>query len=113
MSEQIAILIERKGKKHFTRFIELFINRAEVSVKEIKSKIPRSTFYKLVLSRIYIINQSIKNLDPSLEPFIIPAFYNDNGKIVYTFKRNCDIKIVDEDPNFFYLRLRVRGSKNA
>lgn len=113
MAEQIIILIERKGRKQFTRFMELFKERSEIPIKEIRSKIPKSTFYDFILSKIYTINQSIKNINPNLEPFIIPAFNNDNGRVIHTFKRNCNIEIIDEDPNFFYLRLRAEEDENA
>ena len=107
MPEQIVILIERKGKKQFTRFIELFKNRPEVSVREIRSKIPKSTFYDFILAKLYSINQSIKNINPDMDPFIIPAFSDFNGRIIQTFRKNCNIEIVDEDPNFFYLKLKM------
>ncbi len=106
MADQIIILVERKERKQFTRFMELFKNRSEIPIKEIRSKIPKSTFYDFILSKIYTLNETIKNIDPSLEPFIIPALNNNNGKIIQTFKRNANIEIIDEDPNFFYLRLK-------
>lgn len=113
MTEQIVILIERKGRKQFTRFMELFKDRSEIPIKEIRSKISKTSFYHFILSKIHTINQSIKNINPSLEPFIIPAFRNDNGRTVQTFRKNCNIEIIDEDPNFFYLRLRTKGDENA
>ena len=111
MPDQVVILIERRGKKQFTRFIEMFKNRAEIPIKEIRSTIPKSTFYEFILGKIYDLNQTIKNIDPSLEAFIVPTLQNNNGKIIQTFKRNCDIEIIDEDPNFFYLRLKANGEK--
>jgi len=107
MGEQVIILVERKGKKQFTRFMELIKDKAEIPIKEIRSQIPKTTFYDFILSKIYNINQTIKNIDPSLEPFLIPTLNNVNGKIIQTFKRNCDIEIIDEDPNYFYLRLKT------
>ena len=107
MGEQIIILVERKGKKQFTKFIEMFKSRQEIPIKELRSKIPKSTFYEFILNKIYVLNQTIKSIDPRLEAFIIPTLQNNNGKIIQTFKRNCDIEIIDEDPNFFYLRLKT------
>ena len=107
MGEQVIILLERKGRKEFSKFMQLFKDKSEIPIKEIRSKIPKSTFYDFILGKICIINQSIKNINPDLEPFIIPAIYNNNGKIIQTFKRNCNIEIMDEDPNFFYLRLKT------
>jgi len=107
MDESVIILIERKGGKQFTRFIELFKNRAEIPIKEVRSKIAKSSYYDFVLSRIYALNETIRNIDPKLESFIAPTLNNTNGKIIQTFKRNCDIEITDEDPNFFYLRIKT------
>lgn len=113
MTEQIVILIERKGRKQFTRFIEMFKDRPEIPIKEIRSTIPKSTFYEFILAKLYSINQSIKNINPSLEPFITPAFSDFNGRIIQTFRKNCNIEIIDEDPNFFYLRLKTGKGENA
>ena len=106
MNEQLIILIERKSKQ-FTRFIELFKNRAEIPIKEVRSKIAKSSYYDLILNKIYVLNETIKNIDPKLECFITPCLNNKNGKIIQTFKRSCDIEIVDEDPNFFYLKVKT------
>ena len=112
MSEQTIILIERKGRAQFSRFIELFKDRAEIPIKEVRSKIPKSTYYDFILNKIYELNETIKNIDPKLESFIAPTLNNNNGKIIQTFKRNSDIEIIDEDPNFFYLRLKCRGDES-
>ena len=106
MAETI-ILIERRGKKHFTSFIELFKNRAEIPIKEVRSKIPKSSYYDFILNKIYALNETVRSIDPKLEHFITPTLINNNGKIVQTFKRNLNIEIIDEDPNFFYLRLKT------
>ena len=106
MDEQVIILIERKGRKQFTRFIELFKNRAEIPIKEVRAKISKSSYYDFVLNRIYDLNEAIRNIDPMLEPFIAPTLNNHNGKIIQTFKRNCEIEITDDDPNFFHIRLK-------
>src|SRR3989338_5248186 len=103
MADKTIILIERKRGKQFTRFIEMFKNRVEIPMKEVRAKIPKSSYYDFILNRIYALNETIKIIDPNLEPFITPTLNNNNGKIVQTFKRNCNIEIVDEDPNFFYL----------
>ena len=107
MKGQTIILIERKGRKQFTRFIELFKNRLEIPIREVRSKIPKSSYYEFILNRIYALNETIRNIDPKLESFIIPTLNNNNGKIIQTFKRNCNIEILDDDPNFFYLRLKT------
>ena len=107
MEGQTIILIERKGGKQFTRFIELFKSRAEIPIKEVRAKISKSSYYDFILNRIYAINETIRKINPNLEAFITPTLNNNNGKIIQTFKRNCNIEIIDEDPNFFYLRLKT------
>ncbi len=112
MAEQIVILIERKSKKHFNRFIELFRTRSEISLKELRSKIPKYSFYYLILKRIHAVNNAIKNIDPNIEPFIAPTLNESNGKIIQAYKRNCEIEIMD-DQNFYYLRVKCNGDKHA
>ncbi len=109
MEHETIILIERKRGKQFTRFIELFKNRAEIPIKEVRAKISKSSYYDFILNRIYDLNETIRNIDPKLEAFITPILSNNNGKIIQTFKRNCNIEIVDHDPNFFYLRIKTNG----
>ena len=105
--EGLVILIERKGGKEFLRFIDLFKKRPEISMKEVHAKIAKSSYYDFILNKIYALNETIKNLDPKLEPFIIPALANTNGKVIQTFKRNRDIEILDDDPNFIYLKVKA------
>ncbi|HLC62254.1 MAG TPA: hypothetical protein VJI52_04520, partial [Candidatus Nanoarchaeia archaeon] len=69
-----------------------------------------SSYYDFILNKIFELNQTIKNIDPQLESFISPTLNNSNGKIIQTFKRNCDIEIIDEDPNFFYLKIKASVS---
>jgi len=68
MHEQVVILIERKGRKQFTRFIELFKNRPEIPIKEIRSKIPKSTFYEFILSKLYTINHYFRHQSSIVPP---------------------------------------------
>lgn len=112
MADETIIMIERKGRTQFTKFIKLFKDRIEVPIKEVRSMMPKSTFYDFILAKIYALNESIKNIHPEIEPFIAPTLKNNNGKIVQTFKRSCDIEIIDEDPNFFYLRIKCRDGDN-
>ena len=109
MEGQTIILIERKGGRQFTRFIELFKSRAEIPIKEVRAKISKSSYYDFILNRIYALNETIRNINPKHEAFIIPILSNNNGKIIQTFKRNSNIEIVDEDPNFFYLKIKTNG----
>ena len=112
MAEEIILLIERAGRKQFSNFLELFIKRSEIPMKEIRLKIPKSTFYDFILTKIYKINLAIKTINPDMESFIIPVLSNRNGKIIQCFRRNCNIEISNEDPNFFYLKLK-KESKDA
>ena len=106
MAEQTIILIERRNSRQFARFIELFKNRSEIPIKEVRSKISKNSFYDIVLSRLYTLNKTIKIIDPRIESFIIPTLNDRNGRIVQTFTRNCEIEMLDKDPNFFHLRLK-------
>ena len=107
MAEQTIILIERKEKTHFAIFIELFKNRIEVPFREVRKKIPNSSYYEFTLNKIHTLNKTIKLLDPEHEAFITPSINDDNGKIIQTFKRNRKLEIIDDDPNFFYLKLKT------
>ena len=105
MAKQYIILIERNDSKQFSKFIGLFKERPEIPINEIRTKIAKSTLYKLVLNKLYTINESIKVIKPNIDSFISPALGHHNGRVVQTLKKNCNIEIMDSDPNFFYLRL--------
>ena len=111
--EQVIILIERKNGKQFSKFIELFKNRTEIPIKEVRAKVAKSSYYDFILNKICDLNETVKNLSQKHEPFIIPTLNNSNGRVIQTFKRNCDIEILDEDPNFFYLRLKSHDQENV
>lgn len=56
MEQQTIILIERKGKTSFTKFIKLFKNRTEIPIKEIRSKMANSSYYDFILNKIFELN---------------------------------------------------------
>jgi hypothetical protein len=113
MTDQFVMLIERLSRKQFSKFIEMFKNRQEIPIKEIRKKIPKSTFYDFILNKVYRINHAIKTLNNDNDGLLIPALIEKNGKVTQCFKRNGKIKIVDEDPYFFYLILQKDNTSSS
>ena len=106
MNEQVLILIDKERSRQFTKFIELFKEKPEIPLTEVRSKIQKNAYYNFVLVKLDAINSTIRSLKPEMQFFISPAFSNRKGKIVHTLKKNCSIEIIDNDPNFFYLKIK-------
>ena len=106
MNEQVLILIDKERSRQFTKFIELFKEKPEIPMTEVRSKIQKNAYYNFVLAKLDALNHTIRSLKPEMQFFISPAFSNRKGKIVHTLKKNCNIEIIDNDPNFFYLKIK-------
>ena len=113
MSEQVIILIDRERKREFSKFIRLFKQRPEIPMTEVRLKIQKYAYYDFILAKLLAINQTIRKIKPDIQFFINPAFCNHKGKIIQTLKKNCNIEIIDDDPNFLYLKLRDGGYEDA
>jgi hypothetical protein len=113
MDEQVIILIDKERSRQFSKFIELFKARPEIPLAEIRSKIQKNAYYDFVLGKIHALNKTIKSIRPEMQFFIHPAFTSHKGKIVQILRRNCNIEIIDNDPNFFYLKLREGGYQDV
>jgi hypothetical protein len=101
----VIILIERRSISHFARFIELFRQRQEIPIREVRSKIAKSTFYYLVLNKIYCINQVIKSISQDTDFFINVTLKQENGKIIQTLRRHENVQIIGQDSNFFHIKV--------
>ena len=94
------IAIEKRGK-NLVRFFEIISKQTEVLDKELKKKVSKSSYYKVVLAEVYKINQLIRHFEPN-SYFCMPDLHKDqNGNVLKTLKRNPNIEI--EDFNGFYL----------
>jgi hypothetical protein len=106
MTEQCLILIEKTNRKQFIRFIEMFMHRQEIPLTEIRSTIPKSTFYDFILVKLHNINKTVQKIDPGIEYFIKPTLSCQNERVVQAFIKNNNIEIIFEDENYFYLKVK-------
>ena len=113
MAEQVLILIDKQRSREFSKFIELFKAKPEISLAELRAKIQKNAYYDFILVKLNAINESIRIIRPDVDSFISPALCRHKGRVVHTMRRNCNIEIIDKDPNFFYLRLKEGGFQHA
>ena len=105
MTDQTIVLVEKRKSKQFNQFIKMFKSRTEIPTAEIRSKIAKSSFQELILEKIYELNETISKISHDSEPFIVPILYNKNGKVIQAFQRRSSIEIIDDDPNYFHLKI--------
>jgi len=101
-----------KRKNNLDKFFELFSKQPVVTIKELKSKVSKSSFYKIVLKKIFDINELLKYFDPNLS-FCEPSFYKDQNENIYqAFKRNPNIEIIDHK-DFYILKVCANGREKG
>lgn len=82
------ILLEKRT--YLLRLLDLFKQKPELSLKEIKQKIPSTSYYRDLLSRIFEINNILHGQKPGY--FIQPTFLKNGSKIISGLRKHPDIK---------------------
>jgi len=97
------IVIEKR-KKNLDKFFELFSKNPEVSISDIKKKVSKSSFYKLVLEKIYELNDLVNYFEPRATMFESSIYKDQSNKVYQSFKINPKVKIQDYK-GFFILEI--------
>lgn len=62
---EIVVIIE-KTNQNFSTFIELLRSQAEIRQVDIVKRLSRSSYYGVIMKRVFNINKVLRNLDPAL-----------------------------------------------
>jgi len=92
MMVQYNFFIERE-RNHLTRFFELFQDKQEITVNEIKKVIARSSYYGIVLKKIYEINEIISEMEPGVELFKQTLSKDEHGKVRQSIRKDPRVNI--------------------
>ena len=83
------IFLEKKN--YLLRLTELFKNKTELEIREIKEKIPSASYYRFLLNKLVAINKILANNKPGY--FIKPIFLKNGQKVLFGLKKHPHIKI--------------------
>ena len=99
---KIVVILERSNK-NFSRFIELIKNQQEIRQLDITQRLPRSSYYGLIMKRVFAINKALKKLDPYLY-LAEPSFQVSQTNHVYTSIRRCPSIEIESKKETFIVR---------
>lgn len=105
-----TLIILEKSSKHFSRFLELLKSKPEVKIKDILRIVHRSSYYAIIIKKLYNFNQFLRELNPSFY-LAEPCFIMSSERKVYTSLKRCDYVEISSNENFFVLRFND-GLKN-
>jgi len=71
------LLLDKKAG--LLRLVQLFKEKDELNIKDIKRKIPSTSYYRDVLARLVEINEILEEVD--LEYFVKPIFIKEDGRM--------------------------------
>ncbi|MBI4017012.1 MAG: hypothetical protein HY363_04960 [Candidatus Aenigmarchaeota archaeon] len=98
----VVFLLE-KSSKHFNRFIELLRSQSKVKIKDVKKVCSRSSYYFVIINRLYSINKALREVHPDLY-LAEAALSTTEAKEVFTALKKCDLIQIESKEGFFILR---------
>ena len=101
---QPVFLLE-KTSKHFSRMIELIRNQSEIKIKDVKKICSRSSYYAIIITRLYSINKILREINPKLY-LAEPGFSITNTKNVFTTLKRCDLIEIESKQDYYLLRYK-------
>ena len=93
------ILLEKRT--YLLKLVQLFNQKQEWELKELKQKIPSATFYTYLLSKLLDINKILAGRKPSY--FIKPNFMRKDGRVVHSLQKHPEV-IVEISDEFIILK---------
>lgn len=104
-SMQQVVIFERSSK-HFSRFIDLLKTQAEISIKDVKKLCSHSSYYAIIIRKLYSINNILREINPNVylaEPHFTLTPSKDQ---VLTSLKRCELIDIDARKEFFIVRLK-------
>ena len=81
------VLLEKRTS--LIKLLQMFKSNKELEIREIKQKIPRATYYDILIKKLVDINSVLSKSKPAY--FITPTFIRKNGKILSGLKIHPNI----------------------
>ena len=105
-----TIMILEKRNDQSDIFFEMFMDRQEILLAELRRKIAKTSLYRLFSYRIDEIDAILKSIHPAL--FFIKRNYKKlNSKILITFQRNPILKM-GQSSNFFFMVFETKNEQD-
>jgi len=83
-------IILEKNNKHFSKFMNLLMKEPEINIKDIKKTISHSSYYDIVIKKIFHINKILQEIHPLL--YLAQPHFNTQTEKVYTALKRCPLK---------------------
>jgi len=100
-----TVIIVEKSSKHFATFMSLLQENPIIRIKELKKKIPRSSYYCVLIQRIFSLNKILRELNPDIylaEPYFDIA----HNKEVFTVLKKCDAIQIESKKHHYIIRMK-------
>jgi len=103
MDKKVFLLFIKKRGTQIDRFYEMFSNNFEVSLKDMKKVIARSTFHEILRKEITQINQTLNELNENIKLFEY-SLIERGGSTFKAIRKNPKMNIISTT-NHYVLRL--------
>jgi len=103
------VILEKRNDQSDVLF-EMFMDKAEIFLVELRRKIAKTSFYRLMAYRLDEINAILKSIQPSLF-FIERGYKKFNSKLLITFHLNPLIKM-GQSSHFFVMEFETKDKQN-
>lgn len=107
MDKKIVLLFVKKRGTQADKFYEMFTNNMEVSLKDLKKIIARSSFHEIVKNELFQINSSLNEINEKIILFEFSLIAK-NGTTFKSIKKNPALQIIPT-MNHFVLKLEIEN----
>jgi len=104
-----TIVILEKRNDQSDVFFEMFMDRQEIFLAELRRKIAKTSLYRLFSYRIDEINAILKSINPALF-FLKRGFKRLNSKVLTTLNLNPCLR-VGQSSHFFFIEFEVKNDQ--
>jgi len=85
--------------------MELLKANTEIRIKDVKKVVSHSSYYAIVIKKLYSINKILREIDPEFY-LAEPSFSITQSKSVFTSLKRCEKIEIDTKSDFFILRCK-------
>jgi len=98
------VIIE-KTNQNFSTFIELLKSQAEIRQVEIVKRLSRSSYYGVIMKRVFNINKVLRELDPALY-LAEPSLSISQTNCVFTSIKRCPLIEIEARKEVYIVRCK-------
>jgi len=99
---QIVVILDRPSK-HFSKFMQVLIEKDEIRIKDLKRVVTHSSYYDVVIDRLCDLNKVLRSVHPDFY-LAEPNFNRESNKVFTGLKKCVNIETIEPAEKCFIIK---------